>query len=120
MAEQPLIDSQDPRQISLPAETQYVPNGIVSRTVVRTPSVRVILFGFAADQELTEHTSPHYALVQALSGEADFTVAGTVYRLRGGDLLSMPAQAPHSLKAVTTFSMLLTLIPSPGPAAVKG
>lgn len=114
MAALPLIDPSQAKQISLPAETQYAPNGIVSRTLLRTGSSRVVLFGFAAGQELTEHTSPYQALVQALSGECEFRISGTPYDLKPGDLLSMPPNAPHSLKAKTEFSMLLTLLP-PSP-----
>ncbi len=105
--------------ISLTGETQYVANGIVSRTVMRSPGVRVVLFGFAAGQELSEHTAPHQALVQALSGECEFRVGATEYRMRAGDLLVMPPGAPHGLRAVTEFSMLLTLV-MPVPAVVPG
>lgn len=112
MAEQPLIEPGQARKIALAAETRYAPNGIVSRTVLRTATSRVVLFGFAAGQELTEHTSPYHALVQGLSGECDFDVSGKTYRLQAGDLLSMPPNAPHALRAVTDFSMLLTLLPS--------
>ncbi len=114
MAELPLIDPAEPKQIALSAETQYAPNGIVSRTLMRTGSSRLVLFGFSAGQELTEHTSPYQALVQALSGECEFRISGRPYILRPGDLLSMPPNAPHSLKATTEFSMLLTLLP-PAP-----
>jgi quercetin dioxygenase-like cupin family protein len=111
MAEQPLLDPGVARCLSLPVETRFVPEGIVSRTLLRAPGLRVVLFGFAAGQELSEHTSPYQALVQGLSGEADFRVNGDAYRLKAGDLLSMPPHAPHSLTAVTEFSMLLTLAP---------
>ncbi len=111
MAEQPLLEAGEARRISLGAETRYAPNGIVSRTLLRTSSTRLVLFEFAAGQELSEHSSPYHALVQALSGECDFVVSGTVHRLKPGDLLTMPANAPHSLNAITEFSMLLTLLP---------
>jgi len=54
MNDQPLIDSGREKILSLPAETQYAPNGIVSRTLLRTAHSRTVLFGFAAGQELTE------------------------------------------------------------------
>ncbi|MBN2507277.1 MAG: cupin domain-containing protein [Verrucomicrobia bacterium] len=110
MPEQPLIDPNRERLLSLPAETQFVANGIASRLVLKTPGGRVVLFGFAAGQELTEHTSPHHALVQILSGECTFSLAGRAHALKAGDLLYMPPQAPHAVKATTPFSMLLTLL----------
>jgi quercetin dioxygenase-like cupin family protein len=111
MAEQPLINVSETRCVALADETRFEPNGIVSRTLLRTPGVRAVLFGFAEGQELTEHSAPYHALVQALEGQCEFTVNGQVHALKPGDWLSMPPQAPHALKAVTRFSMLLILIP---------
>ena len=109
MAEQPLIAAGAQKILSLPAETQFAPNGIVSHTLLRTANARVVLFGFAEGQELTEHTSTQHALVQVLSGECDFSLAGEEHKLKAGDLLYMPPNLPHALKATTKFSMLLTL-----------
>jgi quercetin dioxygenase-like cupin family protein len=109
MAEQPLIAAGAQKILSLPAETQFAPNGIVSRTLLRTANSRVVLFGFAEGQELTEHTSTQHALVQMLSGECEFSLAGQPHHLKTGDLLYMPPNLPHAAKATTKFSMLLTL-----------
>ncbi len=109
MAEQPLIAASAQKILSLTEETQFAPNGIVSRTLLRTANSRVMLFGFAVGQELTEHTSRQHALVQVLSGECDFSLAGEEHKLKTGDLLYMPPNLPHALKATTKFSMLLTL-----------
>jgi quercetin dioxygenase-like cupin family protein len=110
MSEQPLIDAKEGRVVSLATETQYASNGIVSRTLLRAPNARVVLFGFAEGQELTEHTSTQTAMVQVLSGECDFSLSGQVNKLKAGDFLYMPAGAPHAVKATTQFSMLLTLV----------
>jgi quercetin dioxygenase-like cupin family protein len=109
MNEQPLIDSQREKIVSLAAETQFAPNGIVSRTVLRTPSSRVTLFGFAEGQELTEHTSTQHALIQILCGECEFSLAGKPHQLKTGDVVYMPPHLPHAVKATKQFSMLLTL-----------
>ncbi len=109
MSEQPLIDIKQEKIISLDKETQFAPNGIVSRTLLRTPSVRLVLFGFSEGQELTEHTSTQHALIEVLSGECDFSLSGKVHNLKSGDLLYMPPGAPHAVKATKQFSMLLTL-----------
>jgi len=81
----------------------------VSRTLLRTENSRVVLFGFAAGQELTEHTSNQHATIQILSGECDFSLAGKPHALKPGDLLYMPPHLRHAVKATTQFSMLLTL-----------
>jgi quercetin dioxygenase-like cupin family protein len=109
VAELPVIDVNAAKTLSLALETQFADNGIVSRTLLRTNQGRVVLFGFAEGQELTEHTSTQHVLVQVLSGECDFSLAGRPQVLKAGDLLYMPPSLPHALKARTRFSMLLTL-----------
>lgn len=109
MIEQPLIDAGSEKILSLPAETRFAANGIVSRTLLRTAGTRVVLFGFAEGQELTEHTSTQNALIQILSGECEFSLAGKLHSLKTGDLLFMPANLKHAVRATKQFSMLLTL-----------
>jgi quercetin dioxygenase-like cupin family protein len=104
-----LIESDSDKILSLQNETQYAPNGIVSRTLLRTENLRTVLFGFAEGQELTEHASTQHALVQILSGECEFSLAGVSHQLKAGDLLYMPPSLPHAVKATQQFSMLLTL-----------
>jgi quercetin dioxygenase-like cupin family protein len=110
MSEQPLLDAKNERVISLAKETQFAPNGIVSRTLLRTPSARVVLFGFSEGQELTEHTSTQHALIQILSGECEFSLGGKPHSLKAGDFLNMPPNVPHAVRATKQFSMLLTLL----------
>ena len=109
MSERPLIESDAEKIVSLAEETRYAPNGIVSRTVLRTPNSRVVLFGFTEGQELTEHTSTQHALIQILSGECEFSLAGKPHAMKCGDLLYMPPSLPHAVRATKQFSMLLTL-----------
>jgi len=109
MSERPLIDPAAESIISLAAETKYAANGIVSRTILRTPNSRVVLFGFAEGQELTEHTSTQHAVIQILSGECELSLAGKPHAVKAGDLIYMPPNLPHAVKATRQFSMLLTL-----------
>ena len=117
MNEKPMIDVAQQKVLSLAGETQFAANGIVSRTLLRTANSRIVLFGFSEGQELTEHTSTQHAVVQILSGECEFQLAGKPNSLKAGDLLYMPPHLPHAVKATKQFSMLLTLskpeIPSP-------
>src|SRR5262245_11150324 len=109
MNELPLIDSRREKVLSLSAETQFAQNGIVSRTRLRTGNFRVVLFGFAEGQELSEHTSTQNAIIQIISGECEFSLAGKPHTLKTGDLLYMPANLPRAVRATKPFSMLLTL-----------
>lgn len=101
--------------LSLPLETRYADQGIVSRTLLSTPDLRVVLFGFAAGQELTEHTSTQQALIQVLSGSCEVTLDGVAHALGAGDLVWMPPGLLHAVKATERFSMLLTLARPDGP-----
>jgi quercetin dioxygenase-like cupin family protein len=109
MNERPLIDLGREKILSLASETQFAPNGIVSRTLFRTGNSRAVLFGFSEGQELTEHTSTQHALIQILSGECEFSLAGKPHVLKTNDMLYMPPNLPHAVKATKQFSMLLTL-----------
>jgi quercetin dioxygenase-like cupin family protein len=96
--------------LPLAAATQFSDSGIVSRTILSAGRTRVVLFGFAAGQELTEHATPARALVQMLSGRAEWTLAGEQRTLAAGELLHMPPGLPHAVRAAEPFSMLLTLV----------
>ena len=71
-----------------------------------------ILAAFDAGQELSEHTVSHDALVLLLDGEAEFRISGTPRRLVSGDVLKLPANEPHAVKATKRFKMLLVIIRS--------
>jgi quercetin dioxygenase-like cupin family protein len=109
MSEKSLIDPANEKVVSLADETKFAPNGIVSRTLLRTDTTRIVLFGFAEGQELTEHTSTQQAVIQILTGECEFSLAGQQHLLKSGDLLYMPPNLRHAVKATRQFSMLLTL-----------
>jgi quercetin dioxygenase-like cupin family protein len=106
---EPLIDVGREKILVLTEETQFAANGIVSRTLLRTSHTRVVLFGFAEGQELSEHTSTQSAIVQILSGECEFSLAGKPHLVKAGDLVYLPPNLPHAIKATRQFSMLLTL-----------
>jgi quercetin dioxygenase-like cupin family protein len=78
------------------------------------------LFGFAAGQELSEHTSTQHAFVQILSGECEILLAGKPHLLKAGDLLYMPPNLPHAVCATQPLSMLLTLSPAALPETLTG
>ena len=90
----------------------YQDGSIVSREIVKKPTGTVTVFAFDEGQGLSEHTAPFDALVQVLEGEAEITIAGKLHRVQGGELILMPAQQPHALKAMRRFKMILTMIRS--------
>jgi len=86
---------------------------VVSRTLVKKASGNVTLFAFDSGEGLSEHSTPHDALVQILEGTATITVGGEVHQAAGGQVLLLPADVPHALTAPVPFKMLLTMIREP-------
>lgn len=105
-------DSLMARSVDLAELVQYQDGSIVSREVVRKPTGTVTVFAFDAGQGLSEHTAPFDALVFILDGAAEITVAGRPVTARAGEMVTMPANQPHALKAVQRFKMLLVMIKS--------
>ena len=92
---------------------QYQAESVVSRTIVKKPTGTVTAFAFDAGEGLSEHTAPFDALVLLIDGEADITVAGTVHRVRAGEMLRLPAHQPHAMRAAQRFKMILVMIREP-------
>jgi len=88
----------------------YQPGAVVSRTDIDKDAGTVTLFAFDTGQGLSEHTAPFDALVQIIDGFADITIAGIVHTLKEGEMIIMPANKPHALKANPRFKMLLVMI----------
>lgn len=90
--------------------SDYQKDAIVSRTIIDRKTGTVTFFAFDEGQGLSEHTAPFDALVQIIEGEAEVTVSQVIFNLKEGELLLIPADAPHELKAIKRFKMLLTMI----------
>jgi len=90
----------------------YQKASVVSRTLVDRDAGTVTLFAFDQGQGLSEHTAPYDALVHVLDGEADVTISSKTQRLGAGEIIIMPANQPHALKAVNRFKMALIMIRS--------
>ena len=88
----------------------YQEGAVVSRTVVDKPVGTITAFAFDAGEGLSEHTAPYDAFVQVLDGEAEVNIEGTLQTVSAGEFVIMPANRPHSLRAVKRFKMLLVMI----------
>ena len=84
-------------------------DSIVSRTFHEDERLKVILFGFAEGQELSEHTASQPAMLQFLKGEAILKLGDDEHNAQSGTWVHMPARLPHSVKATSKTLMLLTL-----------
>ncbi len=88
----------------------YQPGAVVSRTLIDKQVGTLTLFAFDDGQGLSEHTAPYDAFVQIVDGHADITIAGADHRVAAGQMIIMPANVPHALRAVGRFKMLLVMI----------
>jgi quercetin dioxygenase-like cupin family protein len=100
----------DPEVLALAELVQYQPGAVVSRTLIKKRSGTVTAFAFDAGEELSEHSAAFDALVFVVDGEAEITIAGSAYRVHHGEMIRLPANRPHSVRAVERFKMILTMI----------
>ena len=89
---------------------EYQESSIVSRTVIDKSVGTVTVFAFDKGQGLSEHTAPFDALVYIVDGEAEIIISGVSRNIKQGEIIIMPANDPHALKAVRRFKMLLIMI----------
>jgi len=82
----------------------------VSRALLDEKGGTITAFAFDAGQGLSEHTAPYEAVVLAVEGEVDIKISGRDFHLKEGEMIIMPANTPHALKAVTKFKMILIMV----------
>ena len=92
------------------ALVDYQSGTVVSRTIIERNTGTVTIFAFDKSQGLSEHTAPFDALVYIIDGESEITISGRSIRMKAGEVVIMPANKPHALKAVERFKMVLVMI----------
>lgn len=95
---------------TLAALVEYQPGAVVSRTIVKKKGGTVTAFAFDEGEGLSEHTAAYDALVLLIEGSCEVSIAGTPHQVSVGQLLRLPANRPHALKALGRFKMLLVMI----------
>ncbi len=90
----------------------YQENSVVSKTIIKKETGTVTLFAFDEGEGLSEHTAPFDALVCVLDGEVEIMISGKAYVVKKGETIILPVDEKHSLKSITRFKMMLTMIKS--------
>ena len=98
------------RAVEMNGLVSYQSGSVVSRTLIDRKIGTITLFAFDAEQGLSEHTAPFDAFAQIVDGVAEVTIGGKVQKVASGEFIIMPANSPHSLKAVEKFKMMLIMI----------
>lgn len=88
----------------------YQAGSIVSKEIIKKDKGTVTLFAFDKGQGLSEHAAPFDALVYVFDGKAEIIISGTPHHLKAGELIIMPANQPHALKATERFKMMLVMV----------
>ena len=91
---------------------EYQDGSVVSREIIRKETGTVTIFAFDKGEGLSEHTAPFDAMVQIIDGKAEITISGNKNILEAGEMIIMPANEPHALKALEKYKMVLTMIRS--------
>ena len=89
---------------------EYSQDSIVSKTILDKTAGTLTLFAFDAGQGLSEHRSPYDAVVQVIDGKGMITIDGEKIEVSAGELIIMPADVPHDVRAEERFKMLLIMI----------
>ena len=100
------------RALKLADLTSYQKGSIVSREIINKKTGTVTVFAFDKGQGLSEHTAPFDALVYNFDGKAEVIIEGNPHLLGAGEIIIMPANRPHALKAIERFKMLLVMVRS--------
>lgn len=91
-------------------EAEPPADGILSRTLHNDDHVKVVIFGFGAGQELSEHTATMPAILQVLQGEVRLTLGDDLVEARSGALVHMAPGLNHAIRAEKPAVLLLSLL----------
>jgi quercetin dioxygenase-like cupin family protein len=91
---------------------EYVPNSVVSKTIIKKSTGNITVSSFAEGEELAEKTSPFDTFIQIIDGTAEVIIDGKKYRLGLGEGIIIPAHARHNFNANEQFKMISTVIKS--------
>ena len=91
---------------------EYVPNAIVSKTIIKKTTGNVTVSSLDAGEELGQKTSPFDTYIQIIDGAAEITINDKKYKLALGEGIIIPAHASHNFNATEQFKMISTIIKS--------
>lgn len=94
----------------------YQDGAVVSRQLEKTPGGSVTVFAFDEGEGLSEHTTPHEAVLQVVDGVALIHIAGAPHLVGEGQVIHLPGGVPHAVLAEQRFKMLLVMLRSDADA----
>jgi quercetin dioxygenase-like cupin family protein len=91
---------------------EYLPNSVVTRTIIRKTTGNVSVMAIDTGEALAEKISPYDTFVQIIDGKAEIVIGNKVNLLKIGEAIIIPAHTSHAVKANERFKMISTIIKS--------
>ena len=91
---------------------EYVPNSVVSKTIIKKSTGNISVMSFDSGEGLTEKTSPFDTFAQIIEGKADIVIDKVSHLLLSGQGIIIPAHSPNHINSNGRFKMILTIIKS--------
>lgn len=97
-------------KILLAEKIEYQENSIISRKLIHKETGSITLYAFDEDEVLSEHTTPFETLAYILKGAVEITVQEETFKLKEGEIIILPENVPHKLKALKKLKMVMISI----------
>ncbi len=91
---------------------EYVPNSVVTKTILKKSTGNISVMSFDNGEGLTEKTTPFDTFAQIIEGKAEIVIKEISYFLATGQSIVIPAHASNYIKPNGRFKMILTIIKS--------
>ncbi|MBN1986782.1 MAG: cupin domain-containing protein [Prolixibacteraceae bacterium] len=91
---------------------EYVPNSVVSKTIIRKTTGNISVVAIDTGEALAEKISPFDTFVQIIEGTAEVIIDNQPNMLHTGEGIIIPAHTSNIVKANGRFKMIVTVIKS--------
>jgi quercetin dioxygenase-like cupin family protein len=91
---------------------EYVPNSIVSKTIIRKTTGNISIMAIDTGGILAEKISPFDTYMQVIEGMAEVVIDEIPNMLQTGQAIIIPAHSSNIVKANERFKMISTVIKS--------
>lgn len=91
---------------------EYIPNAVVSKTIIKKTTGNVTASSLDAGEELSPKTLPYDTYIQIIDGSAEVAINDKIFKLKLGEGIIIPAHAKHCFNANVQFKMISTIIKS--------
>lgn len=91
---------------------EYMPNAIVSKTIIKKTTGNIIATSFDMGEELSEKIIPFDTYIQIIDGAAEIMIDDELIMLKLGEGMIIPAHVKQRISANEKFKMIATVIKS--------